>query len=110
MELTPKHFTAIRLMYEGKSKEEIALQLKVSTTTVGRWANDPDFKKAVVDNAVQQIGTLVPEAVTTIRNVMKSENSRQSDKLNAAKTILEMAHIADKAAMDANINLRVEYV
>lgn len=110
MELTTKHFKAIALLYEGRSKAEIAQELKITVGTLNRWTNDPDFKTALVSMATQQIGELVPQAVNTLGKVMADPMTKASDRLNAARTVLEYARIADRKDMEQDITLHVEYV
>lgn len=110
MELTPKMFKAISLLYEGKSKAQVAEELKITPGTLNRWTNDPDFKAATVSVATQQMGDLVPQAVQTIKGVMGDTMAKPSDRLNAARTVLEYARVMDKAEQDSAITLRVEYV
>lgn len=103
-------FRAIALQYEGKSKQEIAEELHISIGTLNRWTNDPDFKAAVVSIATQQIGQLVPQAVQTIQGIMSDDLAKPAEKLNAARTVLEYAKIAEREEQDKSITLRVEYV
>lgn len=110
MEMTPKMFKAVSLLYEGKSKKEIAEELKISAATLGRWLNDPDFKAATVSVASQQIGQLVPDAVQTIQRVMFDDMAKPAERLNAARTVLEYARVLDREEMDREITVRVEYV
>lgn len=110
MEMTPKQYRAISLLYEGKSKADVAAELKISTGTLTRWTNDPDFKAATVAVATQQIGQLVPEAVQTVKRIMGDPGARSSDQLAAAKTVLEYAKIADRGEMERAVTVRVEYV
>lgn len=110
MELTTKHFKAIALLYEGKSKTQIAKELKITAGTLNRWTNDPDFKTALVAMATQQIGELVPQAVNTLGQVMADDMAKPADRLNAAKAVLDYARITDRKDMEQEITLRVEYV
>lgn len=110
MELTPKMFRAIDLIYDGMTKQAVAAELKISIGTLNRWTNDPDFKAATVALAAQRIGQLVPEAVQTIQQVMSDPCSKSSDRLAAAKTVLEYAKITEREEQDKTITVRVEYV
>lgn len=109
MEITPKMIKAIGLLYEGKTKQEIANDLKISVSTLNRWTNNDDFKAALVAVASQQFGQLVPEATATIREIMGDTAAKPGDRLNAARTVLEYAKVLDRSAMDANVTLRVVY-
>lgn len=110
MEVTPKMYRAISLLYEGKSKADVAAELKISAGTLNRWTNDPDFKAATVAVATQQIGQLVPEAVQTVKRVMNDQGAKASDRLAAARTVLEYAKIAEREEQDRAVTVRVEYV
>lgn len=110
MELTPKVYRAISLLYEGRSKTDVAAELKISIGTLTRWTNDPDFKAATVAVATQQIGQLVPEAVQTIKRVMNDQGAKASDRLAAARTVLEYSRITDRQEQDRAVTVRVEYV
>ena len=110
MEITPKMMKAIGMLYEGRSKQAIAKELKITIGTLNRWTNDPDFKAATVAVAVQQVGQLVPEAVRTIREVMTDDMAKPTERLNAARTVLEYAKVLDQHELDQQITLRVEYV
>lgn len=106
MEITPKMLKAIALLYEGKSKQATAFELGLSIKTINRWTDDADFKRAMVDMAAQQIGQLVPEAVTTLSRVMRE--GRHAEQLQAARTILEYAAIGER--QDSALKVSIEYV
>lgn len=106
MEITPKMMKAIALLYQGKSKQATAFELGMSIKTINRWTEEPDFKRAMVEMAAQQIGQLVPQAVTTLSRVMAE--GRHAEQLQAARTVLEYAAIGER--QESAVKVSIEYV
>jgi len=72
--------------------------IAVSDSTLWRWLQFPDFKEdyrrarhKVVGHAVAQLQSATSEAVSTIFKIMTDSKIKANIRLNAAKSIMELA-------------------
>lgn len=77
---------------------EAAKNIGIGETTLWRWLQLPDFneryraaRKQAVSQAVARLQQATTIAVDTLTNVMQDVESKDSARVAAAKTVLEMA-------------------
>jgi DNA-binding MurR/RpiR family transcriptional regulator len=75
-----------------------ATEAGISEATLFRWLQRPDFaaayrraRHAAVEQAITQLQQATGEAVETLRSVQTDPDAAASARVNAAKTVLEMA-------------------
>lgn len=85
-------------MLEHPTLKDAAAAVNVGETTLWRWSQEPQFKAAYMDarrEAVKQsiahLQSATGEAVTCLRDVMKSAKASDAAKVSAARAVLEMA-------------------
>jgi hypothetical protein len=96
--LTPKQTRAMLALLEHPTLKEAAAAVGVGETTLWRWTQEPSFKTAYMDarrEAVKQsiahLQSATGEAVTCLRDVMKSAKASDAAKVSAARAVLELA-------------------
>lgn len=96
--LTAKQARAVLAMLEHPTLKDAAAAVNVGETTLWRWSQTPEFKAAYMDarrEAVRQsiahLQSATGEAVTCLRDVMKSTSASDSAKVSAARAMLELA-------------------
>lgn len=94
----PKQTRAMLALLEYPTLKEAAAAVGVGETTLWRWSQEPSFKAAYMDarrEAVKQsiahLQRATGEAVTCLRDVMKSAKASDSAKVSAARAVLELA-------------------
>lgn len=96
--LTAKQARAVLAMLEHPTLKDAAAAVGVGETTLWRWSQNSEFKTAYMDarrEAVRQsiahLQNATGEAVTCLRDVMKSAKASDAAKVSAARAVLEMA-------------------
>jgi hypothetical protein len=96
--LTPKQTRAVLALLEYPTLKEAAAAVGVGETTLHRWIKEEAFKATYMDarrEAVKQpiahLQSATGEAVTCLREVMKSTRASEAAKVSAARAVLEMA-------------------
>jgi hypothetical protein len=96
--LPAKQMRAMLALLEHPTLKEAAAAVGVGETTLWRWSQEPSFKAAYMDarrEAVKQsiahLQSATGEAVTCLRDVMKSAKASDAAKVSAARAVLEMA-------------------
>ena len=98
MSLSIEQQRAIDLLMTGASDREVAEELGMARETITRWRNyHPEFqaelnrrRRALWDHGLDRLRLLFPEAVDTLRTVVKDPNNR-----DAVKVALEIVKMAD---------------
>lgn len=108
MTLTPKHFTAVQLLFAGVPDKDICTQCNIGLATLTKWKADTDFKRALCEVATSQMGELVPEAIKALGELVKS--SKEEVKLQAAVKIWQFARMDERQDLQANVKIEVEYI
>lgn len=105
----PKHITAVSMIADGKSYQEVAEALGTTYTTIYRWRQKPEFQQALTDAKAKlaigdkteeehkveleayrrgRLDGLVMQAINTLAGVM-STGTNEGAKVSAAKYVLE---------------------
>lgn len=85
---------AIEELALGKSPAQVAKKLNLSTSSVYKWQQDKDFHlevcklvKIAYESAAQEMALMGSECVEQLRTIIKSEDTRTRDKLDAIKLL-----------------------
>lgn len=96
--LTAKQARAVLALLEHPTLKNAAAAANVGETTLWRWSQTPEFKAAYMDarrEAVKQsiahLQSATGEAVTCLRDVMKSAKASDAAKVSASRAVLELA-------------------
>ena len=96
--LTGKQDGAILALLTASSMEEGAKTAGIGVRTLFRWLSDPFFSSAyrearrqAVQRATGRLQQAASDAVTTLRDVMKDPEAPAPARVNAAKSVLELA-------------------
>lgn len=108
----PKWDIAIQALLSGKTRDQAADECGVGVATIYRWLKDDDFisqfqtaRKEVYDAAIAHLQGSACKASETIIAVMSNPVAKDSDRLAAARYLLE----ASKEHMDfAELEAKVE--
>lgn len=96
--LTPIQERAIIALLSNSTMKRAALSVGVDETTLWRWLQDKDFHAAymkarrdTVSRAIARLQQASSEAVNTLREVMKDKTAKGSERVSAAKAVLEFS-------------------
>ncbi|HKQ08577.1 MAG TPA: hypothetical protein VJ464_25875 [Blastocatellia bacterium] len=96
--LTPKQTRALLALLEHPTLKDAAAAVGIGETTLWRWSQELSFKAAYMDarrEAVRQsiahLQSATGEAVTCLRDVMKSTKASDAAKVSAARAVLELS-------------------
>jgi len=96
--LTAKQMRAMLALLQHPTLKEAAAAVGVGESTLWRWSQTPEFKAAYLDarrEAVKQsiahLQSATGEAVTCLRDVMKSAKASDAAKVSAARAVLELS-------------------
>lgn len=96
--LTPIQERAIIALLSNSTMKRAALSVGVDETTLWRWLQDKDFHAAymkarrdTVSRAIARLQQASTEAVNTLREVMKDKTAKGSERVSAAKAVLEFS-------------------
>src|ERR1051326_8346138 len=96
--LPAKQARAVLAMLEHPTLKEAAAAVGVGETTMWRWSKEPDFQTAylsarreAVKQSIAHLQSATGEAVTCLRDVMKSTKASDAAKVSAARAVLELA-------------------
>jgi hypothetical protein len=96
--LTAKQTRAMRALLEHPTLRDAAKAVKVGETTLYRWSQEPRFKAAymearreAVSQSIAHLQSVTGEAVTCLRDVMKSTSASDAAKVSAARAVLDLA-------------------
>jgi hypothetical protein len=96
--LPAKQARAVLALLEHPTLKDAAAAVGVGETTLWRWSQTPEFKATYMDarrEAVRQsiahLQSATGEAVTCLRDVMKSTKASDAAKVSAARAVLELA-------------------
>jgi len=89
---------AIAALLTVPTAGEAAKTVGISSVTLWRWMQDPDFRdryaaarRQVVQEALATIQTISKEAAGVLRTIMNNSNSPAAVRVAAAKIIIDMA-------------------
>ena len=87
---------ALSALLTSETKAEAAQKAGISDRTLRTYLSDPAFKaeyqrrkKKLLSDATQQIQKSMNIAVSTLRTIIQRKDSKDSDRISAAKLILE---------------------
>jgi hypothetical protein len=96
--LSPKQQRAIFALLNEPTIEDAAKQVGIQRTTLWRWLQDESFRsfymqarRLAVQRAIARTQAVTCEAVETLREVMNNPGARGSERVAAAKAILDYA-------------------
>jgi hypothetical protein len=96
--LTPKQQRAIFALLSEPTLEDAARQAGIQRSTLWRWLQDSAFRsfymqarRLAVQRAIARTQAVTCEAVETLREVMNNPASRGSERVAAAKAIIDYA-------------------
>jgi Helix-turn-helix of insertion element transposase len=96
--LTAKQTRALLALLEHPTLRDAAAAVGIGETTLWRWSQEPEFKTAymsarreAVKQSIAHLQSATGEAVTCLRDVMKSTSASDAAKVSAARAVLEMA-------------------
>ena len=102
-ELKAKEEQAIYALLEMPSFAAAAEKIGVNESTLRRWRAKPSFQQALTEarreaygRALCRIQAGVGKAVDALLGVFENEQSRPSERISAARTLLEHAHRAEE--------------
>ncbi len=89
---------ALAALLEHVTVKKASEAVGVVDSTLWRWMQEPSFKAAylaarrqVVEATIARVQRMTGEAANTLREIMLSENNSASSRVQAAKTIIELA-------------------
>ncbi len=95
--LTAKQQRAIKALLDEPTTKAAAESAKVGETTLHRWLNDPAFSSAyreargrLLETTLTRLQQVSGKAVDTLETVMTDEAAKGSERVSAAKAVLEM--------------------
>lgn len=87
---------ALSALLTSDTKAEAAEKAGISDRTLRSYLSDPVFKaeyqrrkRKLISDATQQIQKSMSVAVSTLRKIIQSKSSKDSDRITAARLILE---------------------
>jgi hypothetical protein len=96
--LTAKQERAIKALLSEPTTKDAAVEAKVSEATLRRWLKDAAFSASYREARNQLLETTLTwlqqasgEAVDTLKEVMADKMAKGSERVSAAKAVLEMA-------------------
>lgn len=97
--ITSKQEKAIIALLSEPTMADAANATGISEVTLWRWLQDESFRllymqarRAAVQRAIARMQSATSEAVETLRAVMKDESAKGSERVSAAKAIIEFAY------------------
>ena len=94
--LTPIQERAIVALLSHANTRTAAKAVGVDETTLWRWLQDKDFhaaymtaRRETVQHALARLQQVSTEAVKTLREVMRDKTAKGSERVSAAKAIIE---------------------
>ena len=106
--LSAKQRDALLLMAQGSAFKEIAERTGVAIQTLYNWkSSDHRFRdelsrlqQRLYDDGIDALRGLVHEATATLGAVMSNPSARDSDRISAARTVLQFAVTAEVGERD----------
>lgn len=97
--ITSKQEKAIIALLSEPTMADAANAAGISEVTLWRWLQDDSFRalylqarRAAVQRAIARMQSATSEAVETLRAVMKDESAKGSERVSAAKAIIDFAY------------------
>lgn len=89
---------AVALLAAGKNNRETSLELGITERTLWNWRQKPAVQRAIfvrqqaiiADNESQSI-ELLPEAIETLKTIMRDPKVRASDRIAASRALIHGA-------------------
>lgn len=106
--LSAKQREALQLMASGLALRQVAERTGVAMQTLYNWrSSHATFRRELElvqrqlhDEGMHALRGLVHEATATLASVMASPNSRDSDRIAAARTVLQFCNSGETAGED----------
>lgn len=96
--LTERQRLAARLLAQGKTIRAVARDLNVSEKTIWLYRQKPtvqraiyDYQHTMLDQGGGQSIDAVPKAMETLQSIVNNSQARDSDRIAAARTIMNSA-------------------
>ncbi|HST19787.1 MAG TPA: hypothetical protein VLR90_01610 [Blastocatellia bacterium] len=98
-EITAKQEKAIAALIAEQTIRDAAAKSGITEQTLFRWLKDESFnaeymraRRDAVQQAVARMQSATGEAVETLRAVMNDSNAKGSERVSAAKAIIDFAY------------------
>ena len=83
------------LLAQGKTVREVAKRLCVSEKTIWNYRQKPEVQAVIRETQIEYADmggglamTIIPDAIATLQHIMTDPDARDSDKINAARTLM----------------------
>lgn len=107
---TALQMNIIELLAQGKSRPEIAAELKCCLKTVDDVKGDATLKQIYYEKCNDQIETLVPMAISRLKGILEDDSQQGSVHVAAVREVLDRSHLKELLdATDKNINITISY-
>ncbi len=110
--LSGKQECALTALLTEPTVEAVAVKAGITPRTLYRWLNDPPFvaayreaRRQAVQRATGRLQQAASDAVTTLRDVMTDATAPAPARVNAAKSVLDLAV---KAVEIEDLTARIE--
>ena len=93
--MAERHRLAAMLLAQGKTNRSVAQKMGVTEKTIWNWRQLPTVRRMVreIQNEMADLGgsialTVIPDALTTLQEILNDPDARASDRIQAARTLM----------------------
>jgi hypothetical protein len=98
------------LLMAGKTRREVADELKCSLKTVDAVKSDPDYKQMFYEKYTAQIEQLVPVALVRLRQLLEDDKTQATAQIAAIREVLDRSCLKELLEkVDQEIKVVVSY-
>lgn len=91
--LTKKKKVAIIRLFEGATLKTISQEIKCHINTIENWKNNEEFQQARIDYSIYALTHLLPDAVSSLSQLINNPKTPAMVKLQAIQTVLKHANL-----------------
>jgi len=107
-----RHRLASMLLAQGKTNRVVASKLGVTEKTIWNWRQLPTVRRMIreIQNEMADMGgsialTIIPDALTTLTEILNDPDARACDRINAARTLMNgSAAYQERKLLERQIN------
>lgn len=107
-----RHRLASMLLAQGKTNRLVAQKMGVTEKTVWNWRQLPTVRRMIreIQNEMADMGgsialTIIPDALTTLTEIVNDPDARACDRINAARTLMNgSAAYQERKLLERQIN------
>lgn len=92
---TALQMNIVEALAGGKSRKEIAADLKCSLKTVDDVKADPDLRQLYYQKCNDQIEQLLPLALRRLKDILDNDKAQGSVHIAAIKEVLDRSHLKE---------------